>query len=873
MSAPGRGPEPPWLAEALLALCVPPRARDSVVGDMAEAYRRRAETSGRWLGLWYWRQALSVGGRFVLRRLAMHDLGSDVRLAFRSFVKAPGFTLASVLVLALGLGAVTFMFGTLDGVALRPLPFPDPDRLVWMWSSSEQYPRNSISLENYVDYRDQVEAFESLAAFLTFRPPVVLTGDGEPERVVSNYVTANLFPTLGVPPALGRGIAEADGLPGASDVVVLGHDLWARRFGSQPSAVGASLSIDGVPYEVVGVMPPGFDYPGDVDLWLPARVDRGYAQGRGNNNFLVVGRLRGGATLEQAQAQADVVARQLEAAYPDSNLGWGVLLVSLHEYHFAGVRQALIVLLALVTLVLLIACANVASLALARATTRAREVAIRISMGAPRARVVRQLLTEHMVVAFAGGAAGLAFAHLGIRALKAWGPADLPRLDTVGLDLRALVFALGAALLAGLVFGTLPAIRGTSVALSETLKAGSRSVGGGGTRGRSVLVVAQVALSLMLMVGSGLLLRSFLELQDVDLGFDADNLLLAEIQVPPGAYPDRVEAQQVWDEIHAGLAELPGVREVGGTDQLPVGMGGTWNGVYAQGREPDRTSDYLPAQRRYVTEDFLEALRLPLVEGRTFQVTDDGESSLVTVINASMAAALWSGEDALGRYVVLPWDPPIPLEVVGVVGDLSDQGPAVPPRPTFYLPIRQNPGGLGTMRFVMRTSTDPMIAAAGLRETVWRVDPDLPVSSVHSMEDRVAASVGQPKFRATLVGLFALTSLILAALGLYAVLAYSVRQRTHEIAVRLAVGALSGSVVLLVLRHGLRLVGVGVVLGLAGGLLGGRILQSFLFGVSLGDPFTLVTVTATMLGVALLASLVPARRAVGVAPLEALNAE
>jgi len=888
-----RRSEPPRLAESLLTLCVPAAKRDAVVGDMSEAFERRHETmAGTGLRRWYWSQALSVGGHYLLRRvllrvgrrrrrndqregrgMATHDLGTDIRLAFRTFAKAPGFTLASVLVLALGLGAVTFMFSTLDAVALRPLPFPEPDRLVWAWSSSDQNPRNSISLENYTDYRDQVEGFESLAAFLAFRPPVVITGGGEPERAVSTYVTANLFPTLGVSPAVGRGFTVADGRPGADAVVVLSHDVWMRRFGGDPSAVGAALAVDGRPFEVVGVMPEGFDYPGDVDLWLPSRADEWYARGRDNSNYLVVGRLRDGVSLGQAQVQADVVARQLQAAYPDSNTGWRVHLVPLHERYFGGVRQALVVLLGLVTLVLLTACANVASLALARATTRTREVAIRIAMGARRGRVVRQLLTEYLVVALAGGAVGLLLAWLGIRALRAWGPSDLPRLDTVGLDSKALLFAVVLATATGLLFGTWPALRGSAISLSETLKAGSRSVARAGTRGRSALVVAQVALSLVLMISSGLLLRSFLELQEVDVGFDPDDLLLAEIQVAPGAYPERDAAQQAWDAIQGRLAGLPGVRMVGGTDQLPIGDGGSWNGVYAQGREPERTSDYLPAQRRYITEGFLESLGLPLLEGRTFRTTDDRTSALVTVMNTSMARALWPGESALGRYVVLPWDPPIPLEVVGVVGDVLDQGPGAPPRPTFYLPIRQNPGGLATMRFLMRTSGDPMATASSLREAVWSVDPDLPVSGIHTMSDRLAASVNQPRFRATMVALFASSALLLAALGLYALLAFAVRRRTHEIAVRLAMGAGSTRLVFFVLGQGMRLVGLGVGLGLAGSLLGGRVLQSFLFGVPPSDPATLISVTIAMLTVAMMASLLPARRALKVAPLEALNTE
>jgi predicted permease len=803
----------------------------------------------------------------------MHDIGTDVRLALRGFRKAPGFTLASVLVLAIGLGAVTFMFSTLDSVALRPLPFEDPDELVWMWGSSDQYPMNSISYENYVDHREQVEAFESLAAFVMFQLPAVITGGGEPERVVSRRVTANLFPTLGIEPALGRGFVEEDGHVAGQAVAVLSHGVWLRRFGGDRSAVGSTVTLDGTPHEIVGVMPQGFDYPTGVDIWLPSRMDEGYAQGRGNNNFSVVGRLRDGADIEQARAQSDVVSRQLEAAFPDSNTGLGMVIVPLHDRYFSGVRAALVMLLGIVAVVLLIACANVASLALARATTRRTEVAVRLSLGAGRARVVRQLLTEHIAVAVAGGALGLVFAYGGIRLLKAFGPAALPRLETVGLDGRALAFAFVMAALTGLAFGTLPALRGTALSLSECLKAGGRTTGQGRSGGRAVLVVTQVALSLMLMIASGLLVRSFTRLQDVDVGFDVEELLLARIQVPASQFAERAEALQVWDQIRASLGEVPGVRSVGGTDLLPIRGGGFSNGVYAQGNEPDQPSDYLPAQRRFVTEGFLETLRLPLIRGRTFEITDEDGTSPVTIVTESLAASLWPGEDALGQFMVLPWGEGIPLEIVGVVGDTRDRGPRVPPSPTFYLSYRQGFGSLGGIRFVMRTEGDPMTVAASLREAVWAIESDAPVSGIQTMVDRRDLSVTQPKFRATLVAMFALTALILAVLGLYAVLSFFVRQHSHEIAVRVAVGADRGNVMRLVLRRGLTLAGTGVLLGLIGGLAGGRVLQGFLFGVDAWDPTTLIGGTAVMLLVALLASLIPARKAVQVPPVEALNTE
>jgi putative ABC transport system permease protein len=799
----------------------------------------------------------------------IRDTWNDARFALRGFRKNPGFAVAAMLVLGLGVGAVTLMFSTLNAVVLRPLPFYQPDRLVWMWATSEQQPTNSISWMNYFDYREQADGFASLAAFLVFTPPAVLTGSAEPQRVVSNYVTANLFATLGVSPLLGRGFVEEDELAGAERVVVVGHGLWQRLAGGATTILGTALTLDGDPYEVVGVMPPRFDYPGGVDLWFPMKRNAFYAEGRGNNNFNAVGRLGAGVPIERAQNQIDVIAGQLQARYPETNEGWSATLVPLHERYFANARSALVLLMGIVVGVLLIACANVASLSMARATTRGTELAVRSSLGAGRGRLLRQLLTEHLLLALAGGGVGLAFAAVGTRMVRAFGPASLPRLDTIGIDGTVLGVTLGITIATALLFGVVPSVRGTRFSLAGTLRQGGRGTGASNTPYRSTLVVAQVAMSLMLLMASGLLVRSFINLQGVDPGFRTDGVLVAELQLPGDRFATDEQIMQGWDEVTGRIEALPGVSAVGAIDQAPIRTGGTYNNVFAQGREPASQSDYVPAQRRFVTEGYFRSLGIRLDEGRGFEPTDRAGAASVTVINETLAQQLWPGDSPIGQMLV--W-PPVPMEVVGVVSDTRDFGAAAPVRPMFFLPLRQR-GGLTAMRLMIQTAGDPLQLVGAVREAAWAVDKNIPVSGVESMEGRVSASLAQPRFRMLLVGVFAMTALVLASLGVYATLAFFVRARVYELAVRIAVGATAVDILRLVLRNGLVLVGLGIVVGLAGAVALMRVLRQFLFEVAPTDALTMVAVTGGLLVIALCACLVPARRAMRVDPREALAAQ
>ncbi len=807
----------------------------------------------------------------------MTERWNNLRHIVRSLYRNPGYTIATVLVLGIGVGAVSLMFSTLNTVVLQPLPYPRPDRLVWLWSLTPSGNQNSTSFDDYRDFRDGTHAFQSLAAYMLFSRAQILTGGREAERVNTYRVTANLFSMLGVAPALGRGFRPDEEQTGQDQVAILSQGFWQRHYGGDPAAVGSRLTLDGQSVEVVGVMPSGFDFPAGSDLWLPAQRSAGYASGRGNNNFLVLGRLRDGVSLEQAQAQLNVVARNIADTYPDSKKGWGVSAVSLHERFFGAARASILTLLALVSLVPLVACANVASLTLARALSRRTELATRLALGAPRRSLIRQLITEGVVVALAGGVVGLALAYQGGGLLRALAPAALPRLSAIRVDGTVMAFTLAVSLLLVPLFAIVPALRGTDIGIADTLRAG----GGGGrvisdrrSGVRSVLVIAQVALSVVLLFGSGLLLRSFLNLQRVNLGFQPSNLLSFQVQLPAYKYasPDRI--RQAWDEVRQQLGALPGVQAVGAVDRLPFLGRGPWNEVWAKERPPASIAEASGATRRFATQGFFAAMDIALRSGRVFEPADERNGRLVTVINQALAQEFFPGENPIGRFLMLPWqDPALALEVVGVTADVSELGAGVDPTPTFYLPAALSQPT--TMSVLVRTARDPLGLVGAVRQTLHDMDPDMPMSQVTTMSARVTSTLVQPRFRAAMVAIFALVSLLLSAIGLYGVLAYFVRQHAHDIGIRLALGARRGVVRRLVVARGMLLVTWGCLLGAAAGFAGARAISSqrWLFGVGTTDPATLTAVIAFLAFVALVACLAPAYRAARVDPARVLQAE
>ncbi len=801
----------------------------------------------------------------------MQNFLIDVRFTLRSLRRSPGYTLASILVLALGVGAVTAMFTVLNSVVLRPLPFEDPDELVWLWGRNETRSSNSVSAVNYADYREQADVFESLGAFLVFTPRVVITGDEGPERALSTLVSANLFSTLGVSPLYGQGFVPEHEQLGAGNSVVLSYAFWQRRFGGDESVVGSSMMVGGASYEVLGVMPPGFEYPGNIEMWFPMQFEGPYTQGRGNNNFFIVGRLREGTTIQQAQSQVDVIARGLQEAYPGTNAGWSLRLEPLHERYFGDLRTVLLILMGLVGLVLLTACANVASLALARSATRTSEIAVRFSLGASRHHIVRQLLAESLLLALAGGAVGLLLAQLGVVALKRLGPAALPRLDTVSIDGTVLAFALGASVATAVLFGIVPAFRSTRLGLSDALRsAGLRGASPARLSIRSGLVVAQVGLSLTLMIASGLLVRSYNRLQGVEAGFPVEGLLLSEAQLPAFKYQTDGEFETVWYEILDRVDAIPGISAVAAIDQPPIRSGGTWNTVWPAGREPATSAEraQLGAERRIVTAGYFETIGIPIISGRGFERSDRAGGPPITIISRTMADRLFPNENAVGQFVVV-WGRD--MEVVGIAGDVREFGPGSDVPSAFYLSVGVT--GMDRMQLVIRASGDPVPLAGAVREAVWAIDGDTPVTNLQTMEARVAGSLAQPRFRMQLVTLFSVIALVLSSMGLYGVLAYFVRQRTRELGIRIALGARPNDLLTIVIRRGMILVSLGVGVGLIGGAICTVATRRLLFEAPPVDLLTFGGTSLTLVGVALLACLVPAVRAVRLEPQEVLRVE
>jgi putative ABC transport system permease protein len=797
------------------------------------------------------------------------DLRQDLGYALRAMLKAPGFTAAVVLTLALGIGASSTMFSVVDAVLLRPFGFADPERLAVPAEFTPEGDRNpAASGWNFQEWRRQSRSFQSLAAYVDRER--ILTGAGEAEELNTRVTTGNFFAVLGQRPLLGRTYTEAEE---TERVAVLSHGLWQRRFGGDPAIVGRTLRMNDLDVRVVGVMGPDVASLGErPDLWAPMRLT---PEMRGR--FVrVVGRLRPGVSLEEARTEFATIARRLGEADPQLNKGWSTRVLSLREEVSGEVRPALLVLLGAVGFLLLIACANVANLLLSRAAARRKEVAVRRALGATRGRLVRQLLTESLALSAIAGALGVAMAFAGTRLLVAYLPEDLalPRLDEVGVDLRIVAITAGVSLLVGILFGLAPALLGSSVGPGETLRDASRGSTAGRERGRvrAALVVAEVALALMLLAGAGLLARSFGNVMRVDTGLRTGHVLTLRIAARAERYQEPAAMVALSRELRGRLATVPGVRDVGLIGPwLPLTGAKSGMPFQRDDRPPSPPGEEPGADIRIVDGDYHRAVGVPLRRGRAFEARDTESSPDVILVNDALAQRYFRGEDPVGKRITVEWGDTLRAEIVGVVGSVRELSPTQEPSPAIYIPFAKRPDDL--FRVVVRTTGDPEALAGSVREIVRSIDPNLPVSEIRTLDDVASGAVARPRLYLLLLGVFAALALLLAAIGLYGVIAYSVAQRRAEIGVRVALGATGPAVQRLVVGEGMRLAALGLAVGLAGALLLTRLMRSLLFGVAPTDPLTLAATAALLAAVALAASWLPARRAAGTDPMIALRAE
>jgi putative ABC transport system permease protein len=853
------------------------RTRELIARGMDPDAARR-EAARRLGDLHHTLQALGrQRNRHMQRTQYLSELAQDIAFTWRQLRKGPGFAAVAVLTLALGIGATTAIFSAVYAVVLQPLPIGDPSRLMLVGELWEGAPR-AMSVGNYVDTDAAIPDFEhGLAAFNSAN--YNLADETSPERIVGARVTANYFDVMGVRPMLGRTFTAHDDHPGNELVVVLSHRLWTRRFGSSDAVVGTMVRMNGVAYTVAGVMAASFDLTNDSEeLWTPIAFTPLQRATHDEHYLTVYGRLRPGITRRQVQAKLDAVAIRLRHDFPkdDEIISFGT--VPFVDEFVGDVRERLLTLLAAVGLVLLIACGNVANLLLARGAARGRELAVRAALGAGRGRIVRQLLTESAVLALAAAGAGVLLAHWFIAAVIAWSPKDVPRLDQARIDPVALMFAIAIALASSVLCGLAPALRVSRRDVQSGLRDGGRgSVGGLRDRLRSGLIVAEIALSLMLLVGAGLLIRSAIALQKTGMGFEPRGVLSARVTLPVTSFTDPAQIRETLRRVHDAAAALPGVSSAAISSYAAMGGGGGFNGLLREGREAIY-ANIVPSVSRQITPDFFDTMRVPILRGRNFDAGDRAEGRRVMIISEKLAAIAFAGEDPIGQRIACCESGPNALKVViGIAGDIRSRGPALPPRPEFYLPIAQS-GDVEWMRnrtmyLLVRTAGDPTALAAPLQAAVRGVNRDLPLFDVQTIEQRLAGTLAAARFNTWLLSLLGAVGLLLAATGVYGVIAYFVSQRTQEIGVRLALGATRGSVVRLILAYALRPVALGAAVGLAAASAATRILASQLVGVSRTDPLTIAVVVATLIGVALAASAVPARRAAGIDPTRALQAE
>jgi putative ABC transport system permease protein len=806
----------------------------------------------------------------------MGTLMQDLKHGMRVLRKNPGFAVAAILVLALGIGANTAIFSVVNAVLLRPLPLQDPDSLMLVWHTppAKSFPgikTFSVSPANYLDWQKQNHVFENMAAL--GRPSMNLTGGAQPESLTAGSATADFFSVMKSAPVLGRGFAAGEDQPGHDKVVVLGYAFWQSHFASNRNALGQKLMLDGEPYTVIGVMPPTFDFPPNAQLWVPlAWTDKERAV-RGDHNYIVAARLKQGVDVKQAQAEMDTISGRLQQQYPVDNAGWGAVVIPLREELVGDVRPALLVLLGAVAFVLLIACANVANLTLAKTWGRRKEIAIRTVLGASRGRVLRQVLSETVLMSLAGGVLGVLLARVIVGLIVANFSDDLPRFWEIGVDGWVLAFTLGISIFTGVVAGLAPAWQLTKANLNEAMKQGlgKTDSDSGGNRTRSVLVVSEVALSLVLLIGAGLMIRSLWNLRSVNPGFDSHNVLTMKLTLPETKYKEQHQQADFYNQVLERIRVLPGVESAGAISFLPL-TGGSIQPFSIEGQPVLPMADQPEVAVRDIAAGYLQSMHVPLLGGRDISDADTAGRPAVVLVSESFAQRFWPHENPLGKHLTLTFFPGIAREVVGVVGDVKqggldrDRG-----RETIYNALPQIRRTI--MRFVVRTSVPPTSLVSAVTNAVHQVDPDEPVLKVETMEDVVNASLFQQRFSMLLLAAFAGLALLLAAVGIYSVLAFAVRRRAREIGIRMALGAQIGDVLRMILYDGMRPALIGVTIGLAGALALGRVVSTLIYGVSASDPATYLAVSGLLAAVALVASVIPAMRAAKVDPMTALRDE
>ena len=812
----------------------------------------------------------------------METLLKDLRYGLRSLLKRPGFTAIAVITLALGIGANTAMFSVINAVLLRPLPYRDPARLVTIWEESPERGmyQMPVSLANVRDWVDQNQTFEQISAY-TFTN-LNLTGTGEPARLGTVRSSANLFPLIGATPVIGRSFLPEEDKEGANHVVILGHALWQSRFGSDPGIVGKWLTLNNQSYTVVGVMasnsqfPVGFGYMGKVlndpiDLYVPLAAS-GRETERGNYSFFAIGRLKPGVTIDQARAEMTTIERRLEKQYPDGNTGIGISLVPTQEQTVKEIRPGLLVLFGAVAFLLLIACANIANLLLARAASRKKEIAIRTALGASRLRVLRLLLTESLMLSLAGGGIGFLLALWGTDALMALEPDNIPRLNEVGVDARVFLFTIAVSIVTGIVFGLVPGMRAAKPDLNEALKEGSRGSMGSAASKRTlgVLVALEVALSLVLLVGAGLMIKSFIRLQQANLGFNPENVLAVNLTLPESRYPEERQQASFFQEALTRLQSVSGVQSAGATTSLPLTLSVNGSDFRIEGHPEPEAGKELIINMSSVSAGYFHTLGVPLLKGRDFSDRDNKDASEAAIINNDLARTYFPNQDPIGKRIKFT-DTESWISIVGVTGDVKQLGQDIGVKPEIYFPYLQVPAS--SMTVVVRTANEPLSLTGAVKTEIQIIDKDLPIDDAKTMQQLLANSKSGRRFNLILLTGFALVALVLAMVGIYGVMSYTVAQRTHEIGIRVAVGAQSRDVFRMVIGQGMMLAMIGVACGLVGAFLLTRLMTSMLFGVEPTDPATFATIAVLLTAVALVACYIPSRRATKVDPLVALRYE